>query len=278
VISTDGVSGNDLLVFANLFTLEEAPGSRCSEGGWVGSRKFLARRGTGAWSTERAESDDASCGTHLMGTVIKRGGDDRDPSAPLFTFLPFFNNSVRTRSPLFRGFPGPAIISHNNAVDFIGCGTEGAGFCRQYPIAEPACAGQDFWTLDHQALYADCFALRDAAGRAAPHRISFNAYNRELGPRLAGVDQKRIVSTSMTFAGSPARGTRNPSALKQHFAVDATSPLATSGCQVQYKGGDLICAGSGAQIGAVLPDGSWFDLKLPFEFPFYEVLRRVAQP
>jgi hypothetical protein len=51
-----------------------------------------------------------------MGTVIKRGGDDRDPSAPLFTFLPFFNNSVRTRSPLFRGFPGPAIISHNNAV------------------------------------------------------------------------------------------------------------------------------------------------------------------
>ncbi len=82
----------------------------------------------------------------------------------------------------------------------------------------------------------------------------------------------------MTFAGSPARGARDPSALKQSFAVDATSPLATGGCQVQDKGGDLICAGSGAQIGAVLPDGSWFDLELPFQFPFYEVLRRVAQP
>ena len=62
-ISTDGVSGNDLLVFANLFTLGEAPGSRCSNDGWVGSRKFLARRGTGGWSTERAETDEASCDT-----------------------------------------------------------------------------------------------------------------------------------------------------------------------------------------------------------------------
>ena len=46
-----------------------------------------------------------------MGTVVKLGGDDRDPSAQLLTSLPFFNNSLRTRSPLFRGFPGPAIIA-----------------------------------------------------------------------------------------------------------------------------------------------------------------------
>ena len=81
-----------------------------------------------------------------MGTVVKLGGDDRDPSAQLLTSLPFFNNSFRTRSPLFRGFPGPAIISHNNAVTFVGCGTEGADFCRQYPITESSCVDRDFWT------------------------------------------------------------------------------------------------------------------------------------
>ena len=100
-----------------------------------------------------------------MGTVVKLGGDDRDPSAQLLTSLPFFNNSLRTRSPLFRGFPGPAIISHNNVVAFIGCSTEGAVFCRQYPITESSCADRDFWTKDPQALVADCFGLRTRLGR-----------------------------------------------------------------------------------------------------------------
>jgi hypothetical protein len=72
VISTDAVSGNDLLVFGNVLALDEAPGSRCADQGWVGSRKFLALRGTGSWSPEAAEGDDASCGSHRMGTVIKR--------------------------------------------------------------------------------------------------------------------------------------------------------------------------------------------------------------
>jgi len=58
-------------------------------------------------------------------------------------------------------------------VTFVGCGTEGAVFCRQYPITESACADRDFWTKDRQALVADCFALKDAAGQALPHRMSF---------------------------------------------------------------------------------------------------------
>jgi hypothetical protein len=60
----------------------------------------------------------------------------------------------------------------------------------------------------------------------------------------------------------------NLSTLKRTFAVDATSPLATGGCQVKYVGGDVICAGTGSPIGAVLPDGRWFDVELPFAFPF----------
>jgi hypothetical protein len=277
-ISTDGVSGNDLLVFANLFTLREAPGSRCSNDGWVGSRKFLARRGTGGWSTERAEADDASCDTHLMGTVVKLGGDDRDPSAPLLTSMPFFNNSLRTRSPLFRGFPGPAIISHNNAVAFVGCGTEGADFCRQYPITESACAGRDFWTKNRQALVADCFSLQDAAGQALPHRMSFNAYSHALGPKFASIDQQTLAAETVSFAGLPPLGRVNDlSRLRNTFAIDARSPLLTGGCQVKYVAGDVICTGTGAQIGAVLPDGRLFDLELPFGFPFLEVLRRAAR-
>src|SRR4051812_2973198 len=46
-ISTDGVSGNDLVVFGNVFALQEIPGSNCRDDGWLGSRKFLARRGVG---------------------------------------------------------------------------------------------------------------------------------------------------------------------------------------------------------------------------------------
>ena len=102
------------------------------------------------------------------------------------------HNSLRTRSPLFRGFPGPAIISHNNALTFVG--TEGAVFCRQYPITESSCADRDFWTKDRQALVADCFGLTDAAGQALPHRMSSNAYSHELGSKLASVDRQALAA------------------------------------------------------------------------------------
>jgi hypothetical protein len=185
---------------------------------------------------------------------------------------------LRTRSPLFRGFPGPAIISHNNAVTFVGCGTEGAVFCRQYPITESSCADRDFWTKDRQALVADCFALTDAVGQALPHRMSFNAYSHELGPKLASVDRQALAAETVSFAASPALAPGdNLLTLKKTFAVNATSPLATGGCEVKYVDGDVICAGTGAQIGAILPDGRWFDLELPFGFPFLEVLRRASR-
>ena len=40
VISTDGVSGNDLLVFGNVFALQEIPGARCLDEGWCGAGSF----------------------------------------------------------------------------------------------------------------------------------------------------------------------------------------------------------------------------------------------
>ena len=61
-----------------------------------------------------------------LGTVIKLGGaDDWDPDGPLLKRIHFFNNSIRTRSPLFRGSPAPPITSYNNAVQFTGCGQHG---------------------------------------------------------------------------------------------------------------------------------------------------------
>jgi len=92
-----------------------------------------ASRGGGDWSTETAEGDDASCSSHRMGTAIKLGGDDANPGHPLLKRIFFFNNSLRTRSPLFRGSPTPPITSYNNAVEFTGCGTLGPVPCRQQP-------------------------------------------------------------------------------------------------------------------------------------------------
>jgi hypothetical protein len=275
VISTDGVSGNDLLVFGNVFALQEIPGSRCLDEGWLGSRQFLSRRGGGRWSTETAEADDASCVSHRMGTVIKLGGNDDDPNSPLLRSILFFNNSLRTRSPLFRGFPAPPIVSYNNAVEFIGCGTDGAMPCRQLPIPDPSCAGKDYWTVDGGALFADCFPLQDAKGNALPHRIRFNAYNRAPGPQLAEIDKDR-VSAPVAFAGPLAVGEWDRAAIERMFTPDSTSPLATGGCSLQYIGGDLTCVGIGGPVGAILPSGTWYDLELPFRYPFIAALQRAV--
>jgi hypothetical protein len=273
VISTDGVSGHDLLVFGNLFVMNSIPGSNCHEEGWVGSRQFMARRGGGEWSTEAAEGDDASCSSHRMGTAIKLGGDDANPGHPLLKRIFFFNNSLRTRSPLFRGSPAPPITSYNNAVEFTGCGTLGPVSCRQHPTPDPSCAGKAFWTQDGEALFADCFPVRDRKGDAVPHRMRFNAYNRALEPRLDGVDTDRVPAP-VAFVGS-GTGRSAAVAAERMFAIDAASPLASSGCRLTYASDDLRCEGSGALVGALLPTGERFDLKIPFRFPFTEVLRQA---
>jgi hypothetical protein len=194
----------------------------------------------------------------------------------LLTSIFFFNNSLRTRSPLFRGSPAPPIVSYNNAVEFTGCGTLGAVPCRQQPSPDPTCAGKDFWTLDGGALFADCFPLRGGAGNALSHRMRFNAYNRAPGPKLEELDKDR-VPVSVAFSGRLAPGAPNRADIDKLFAVDAGSHLATGGCHIQYVSGDLTCTGTGAPIGAMLPDGSRFDLDLPFRYPFSEVVRRATE-
>ena len=248
-ISTDGVAGHDFLVFGNTFTLDDVPGSNCRDERWTGSRQFrLALGGTGRWSTAAAEGDDARCSTHALGTVIKMGTHDDLPDGPVLDRLLFFNNSLRTRSPLFRGSPGPPITSYNNSVEFTGCGMDGPPKCRQADYDNPSCAGEDVWTSDRQALFAKCFALGRRPDQPR-HVMGFNAYNRAPGRELDGIERDRAT-------------------------ISDAGGLETAGCALVYVAGSLECVGVPGPIGAVLPSGNRFDLGLPFGFPFTTVLRR----
>ena len=273
-ISTDGVAGHDLLVFGNIFALDNAPGAKCRDGAWAGSRQFRpSLDGGGRWSAELADGDDASCSTHRLGTVIKLGGaDDWDPDGPLLKRIHFFNNSIRTRSPLFRGSPAPPITSYNNAVQFTGCGQHGPLPCRQETEPDPTCKGRDVWTSDGEALYAKCFALEDRDGRLLPHVMRFNAYNRAPGQEVDQIDRDRIEAGSLFFHETTTATSNR--AGEAAFAIEARDPLARAGCTVIYAEGDLTCTGREGLVGALLPNGARFDLDLPFRFPFSQVVRR----
>jgi hypothetical protein len=263
-VSTDGVSGRDMLVFGNIFALVGVPGSNCRNEGWVGSRQFLAKRGGGNWSTVGAEGDEAECASHRFGTALKLGGDD---DRPLLERVLFFNNSLLTRSPLFRGSPGPPITSYNNAVTFIGCGPEGDISCKQ----EIDCSDTALWTEDRRALFADCFPMRDKDGRPIGHRMRFNAYSRALDSSIGKLDEER-VSASVKFEGAIPAGMASAAEIEKIFAIGPDGPLARAGCHLRYMKGNLTCTGSGALVGAMLPDGKRFDLALPFQYPFTQIL------
>jgi hypothetical protein len=242
------------------------PGSNCRNEGWVGSRQFVAKRG-GGWSTESAEGDEAACATHRFGTAVKLGGDDHEP---LLDRVFFFNNSLLTRSPLFRGSPGPPITSYNNAVTFIGCGPNGDGSCKQ----EIDCPEEALWTEDRRALFADCFPLRGKDGRPIAHRMRYNSYHRLLDAKAAEIDRQEGKGP-VRFVGSIPSGMATAAEIEKTFAIEPDSPLAHGGCQLQYLNGDLICTGTGAVLGAVLPGGQRFDFELPFRYPFMQVLNQA---
>ena len=179
----------------------------------------------------------------------------------------FFNNSLLTRSPLFRGSPAPPITSYNNGVIFIGCGKDGDVSCRQ--VFD--CADSALWTEDRSALFADCFPMHDKDGRPLAHHMRFNAYNRPLDGKIGKIDQER-VSAPVRFVGAIPAGMASAAEIEKIFTIGPESPLAHAGCQLSYPKGDLTCIGSGAPVGAMLPNGRRFDLSLPFHYPFTHII------
>jgi hypothetical protein len=215
-----------------------------------------------------AEGDEADCSSHRFGTAVKLGGDD---DRPLLERVLFFNNSLLTRSPLFRGSPGPPITSYNNAVTFIGCGQDGNTSCKQ----EVDCSDKALWTEDRRALFADCFPMRDKDGRPIGHRMRSNAYSRALDSSIGKLDEER-VSASVKFEGAIPAGMASAAEIEKIFAIGPDSPLARAGCHLRYANGDLTCIGSGAPVGAFLPDGKRFDFALPFHYPFMQILDQAG--
>jgi hypothetical protein len=94
--------------------------------------------------------------------------------------------------------------------------------------------------------------------------------------RLGEIDKDR-VSAPIAFAGSLALGQWDRPAVERMFRPDKTSLLAAGGCSLEYAAGELTCVGRGGLVGAILPNGSWYDLQLPFGYPFAAVLQRAAE-
>ena len=137
-ISTDGVEGGSLYVFGNLGWYDPAhmPGQRCRRDiNWAKSPQFAGMAGDAGRYLLIDTSDDPTsvdCLGHIRGAILKTG-DKRKVGFPYFDRISIFNNSWRTRSPLFSSKHASPLSHFNNAVAFTGCGLDGPLPCRQIP-------------------------------------------------------------------------------------------------------------------------------------------------
>lgn len=274
-ISTDGVHGGSLYVFGNLGWYDPArmPGRRCrNDIDWAASPRFAGMAGdAGRYRLIDTGYDPTSveCLGHVRGAILKTG-DNRKSGFPYFHRISIFNNSWRTRSPLFSSKHASPLSHFNNAVTFTGCGLDGPLSCRQIPAPLQYCRPgnertrgrvglEQFWTSDGQALVADCFTLTPGPAepdkRAAATRDTAHFFCRD------AFEQK--------FEGWPYHGEDcapvfRPRLFTQAGGGDLSLVKPIAGCRPRPVEGAVLadCTQSGPEVGALQPGNSRFDMEI----------------
>lgn len=274
-ISTDGVSGKGFYVFGNVAFYDPAnmPGTNCSDDvEWAASPGLQGLAGDSARYVPIDASHDPSsvaCRGHYRGAILKTG-DSHKTSFPYIDRISIFNNSWRTRSPLWGNKHASPLSHFNNLIEFTGCGLDGPWHCRQVPTPPEYCgAGNErtrgrvalpqFWTDDGGALVADCVSL-------VPGPVEPDERVREV------VDVEHVFCRDLynrPFKGLPYTG----GACHPHFEADAIrfeegrglvliEPR--FGCRLQVADGAVLpdCEGIGPQIGALQQSGHLLDLEI----------------
>ncbi|MEM9061415.1 MAG: hypothetical protein AAGD13_13210 [Pseudomonadota bacterium] len=272
-IASDGVRGGSMYVFGNVgfYDAENLSGQTCRDDvDWSISPRFHGMASDdGHYRLVDIAYDPTSvtCDGHRRGVVLK-GGDKRKSEFPYMDWISIFNNSWRTRSPLFSGKHAAPLSHFNNAVAFTGCGLDGPDACRQVPAPEQYCragnkrtrgrvALSQFWTADDAALVADCFTFTPGPAepddrvddlRAVSHRFCRDVFDREIDslPYPHGSCDRSVV------AGLFADGK----------GLDAPQQIA--GCTPVVSDGRVEpnCERGGTLVGAVQEDGSLFDMEI----------------
>jgi len=275
-ISSDGVRGGSMYIFGNTgwYDPSQIPGQRCNEDvAWDRSPFFTGLAGDeGRYVLIDVAYDPTSvaCTGHYRGVILKTG-DKRKAGFPYFDWISIFNNSWRTRSPLFSSKHASPLSHFNNAIAFTGCGLEGPRHCRQDPAPPGYCAAgnkgtrggvalDQFWTSDGGALVADCFTV--TPGPAQPDE-------RVAGTRdIAHAYCRDVVNRS--FDGLPYRdGACELVVVPDLFVAaeggDLRLKRPIKGCQPRLARGVVVadCGLPGPPVGALLSDGGLFDFDIP---------------
>ena len=275
-ITSDGVVGGSMYIFGNLgwYDPDQIPGQRCREDiDWARSPYFKGLAGDeGRYVLIDVGYDPTSveCRGHYRGVILKTG-DKRKAKFPYFEWISIFNNSWRTRSPLFSSKHAAPLSHFNNAIAFTGCGLDGPWHCRQIPAPLEYCkAGNkrtrgrvglaQIWTADDQALVADCFSVtpgpaepddRVSETRDVRHAFCRDVVNRQFDGLPYGSGKCELVVKAKVFAADRGEDLRLGEAIEGCRPVPGQA-VVTADCDL-----------SGPQIGALRTDGSLFDIDIP---------------
>ena len=276
-ISSDGVDGGEMYVFGNVgwYDPDRMPGRSCSEQvDWTLSPRFIGLTGDhGRYELIDVSYDQSSveCDGHYRGVILKTG-DKLKAGFPYLERISIFNNSWRTRSPLFSSKHAAPLSHFNNAIEFTGCGLDGPVHCRQIPAPVEYCAagnkrtrGQmalaQYWTEDRSALVADCFSFvpgpavpddRAGATRTVAHAFCRDAVNRAFDGVAYGPGGCEMIVREKLFGSAAGPG------------LVLAEPIAGCGVTLDDGGGATAdCGRKGVLVGAFQSDGALFDVEIP---------------